>query len=141
MNGMSLVVGDVMTADVLTASPDDTVYRVASLMASRGVGSCVVVRDDKPVGIVTERDIVRRLIAAGLSPKRVKVGEIMSSPVIVVGEKTSLDEAAAVMARNRVRRLVVVRGEEVVGIVSVTDLMRSVGAGEAGIFARAILRG
>ncbi|MEM1942902.1 MAG: CBS domain-containing protein [Candidatus Caldarchaeum sp.] len=138
---MGLVVGDVMTANVLTASPDDTVYRVASLMASRGVGSCVVVRDDKPVGIVTERDIVRRLVAAGLSPKRVKVGEIMSSPVIVVGEKTNLDEAAAVMARNRIRRLVVVRGEEVVGIVSVTDLIRSAEAGQAGVFFRAILRG
>ncbi|MDW8360258.1 MAG: CBS domain-containing protein [Candidatus Caldarchaeum sp.] len=137
----SMVVGDIMSTRVVTASTEETVYRVASLMASAGVGSCVIVRDDKPVGIVTERDIVRRFVARGPTSRKVKVGDIMTSPVIVVGEKTGLAEAAAIMAQHRIRRLVVVRDEELVGVVSVTDLVRSIGEGEVGMVAKAILRG
>jgi CBS domain-containing protein len=65
-----MVVGSLMSRDVVAVSPDSSVYTAANLMSSKGVGSCVVVRDDKPVGILTERDIVRRVVAAGLSPRR-----------------------------------------------------------------------
>ena len=125
-----LVVGSLMSREVVAVSPDTSVYIAATLMASKGIGSCVVVRDDKPVGILTERDIVRRVVAAGLSPKRTAVSKVMSSPVIVVGENTSVRDALSVMSCNKIRRLVVVRGEVLVGVVSVTDFVRVLG--EAG---------
>jgi CBS domain-containing protein len=122
-----MVVGSLMSRDVVAVSPDSSVYTAANLMSSKGVGSCVVVRDDKPVGILTERDIVRRVVAAGLSPRRTAVSKVMSSPVIVVGENTSVREALSVMSRNKIRRLVVVRDDVLVGIVSVTDFVRALG--------------
>ncbi|MEM4362918.1 MAG: CBS domain-containing protein [Candidatus Caldarchaeum sp.] len=135
------LVKEIMADNVVTVSADDSVYAAARLMAEKGVGSCVVVKDEKPVGIVTERDVVRKVVAVGLSPKRTRVERIMSSPLIVVGENTSIADAAAIMAGHRVRRLVVVREDRLAGVVSVTDLVRAVG--EAGIktVIPALLRG
>ncbi|MEM4281659.1 MAG: CBS domain-containing protein [Candidatus Caldarchaeum sp.] len=135
------LVKEIMADNVVTVSADDSVYAAARLMAEKGVGSCVVVKDEKPVGIVTERDVVRKVVAVGLSPKRTRVERIMSSPLIVVGENTSIADAAAIMAGHRVRRLVVVRDDRLAGVVSVTDLVRAVG--EAGIktVIPALLRG
>ncbi|MEM1944993.1 MAG: CBS domain-containing protein [Nitrososphaerota archaeon] len=125
--GDGQLVRDVMTRNVLTVSPDTSAYRAAFLMAERGVGSCVVMRDDKLVGIVTERDLVRRVLAKGLPAKRTRIDRVMSSPVIVVGEGATLDEAIDIMADQNVKRLVVVGDAGVVGVVSVTDLMRVMG--------------
>ncbi len=135
------MVREIMTEDVVTVSSEDSVYNAARLMADMGVGSCVVIKNEKPVGIVTERDVVRKVVAAGLSPKRTTVEKVMSSPLIVVGENTSVAEAAAIMAKHRVRRLVVVRDEHLAGVVSVTDLVRV--AGEVGFktIIPALLRG
>ncbi|MEM2024136.1 MAG: CBS domain-containing protein [Candidatus Caldarchaeum sp.] len=135
------MVREIMTEDVVTVSSEDSVYNAARLMADMGVGSCVVIKNEKPVGIVTERDVVRKVVAAGLSPKRTTVEKVMSSPLIVVGENTSVAEAAAIMAKHRVRRLVVVRDEHLAGVVSITDLVRV--AGEVGFktIIPALLRG
>ncbi|MEM2237941.1 MAG: CBS domain-containing protein [Candidatus Caldarchaeum sp.] len=135
------LVKEIMADNVVTVSADDSVYAAARLMAERGVGSCVVVRDEKPVGIVTERDVVRKVVAGGLSPKRTRVERIMSSPLIVVGENTSIADAAAIMAGHRVRRLVVVRDDRLAGVVSVTDLVRAVGEAGFKTVIPALLRG
>ncbi|MEM4189785.1 MAG: CBS domain-containing protein [Candidatus Caldarchaeum sp.] len=135
------MVKEIMTENVVTVSFDDSVYAAARLMADKGVGSCVVVKNDKPVGIVTERDVVRRVVAAGLSPKRTRVEDIMSSPLIVVGENTSVAEAAAIMARHGVRRLVVVTDDRLAGVISVTDLVRVVGEEGFRTVISALLRG
>ncbi|MDJ0272966.1 MAG: CBS domain-containing protein [Candidatus Caldarchaeum sp.] len=123
----SMLVKDVMTADVVTVSPETSVYAAAKLMAEEEVGSLVVTVGEKPVGVLTERDVVRRVVAAGLSPRRTSVEDVMTSPVVVVGENTTLEEAVAIMASNHVRRLLVVRGEKLVGIVTVTDIVRALG--------------
>lgn len=134
------VVKDIMTEDVVTVTPETSVYVVARIMADEGVGSVVVVVGEKPVGIITERDMVRKVLAVGLSPKRTPAEQIMSSPVVVVGENTSLHEAIEIMAQNRIRRLLVVRGEKLVGVVSVTDIVKALGV-EAAKAIPAILRG
>ncbi|BAJ51400.1 signal-transduction protein [Candidatus Caldarchaeum subterraneum] len=136
----SMLVKDVMTADVVTVSPTTSVYAAAKIMAEEEVGSLVVTVGEKPVGVLTERDVVRRVVAAGLSPRRTSVEDVMTSPVVVVGENTSLEEAVAIMASNRVRRLLVVRDEKLVGIVTVTDIVRALGE-ESAKAAPAILRG
>lgn len=135
-----MLVKDVMTADVVTVSPTTSVYAAAKIMAEEEVGSLVVTVGEKPVGVLTERDVVRRVVAAGLSPRRTSVEDVMTSPVVVVGENTSLEEAVAIMASNRVRRLLVVRDEKLVGIVTVTDIVRALGE-ESAKAAPAILRG
>jgi len=134
------IVGQIMTRNVVTVSPDDNVYRAAALMAERGVSSCVVVRDEKPVGVVTERDLVRKVLAMRLSPVRTKVAAVMSYPVIVVGENTSVLEAIDIMARNSVRRVVVVKDDRLVGIVTITDLVRALREYEIEKIAPAVLR-
>lgn len=134
------VVKDIMTSDVVTVTPETSVYAAARVMAQEEVGSVVVVVGEKPVGIITERDLVRKVLAGGLSPRKTSVSKVMSSPVVVVGENTSLEEAVSIMAQNRIRRLLVVSGEKLVGIVSATDIMKALGA-EAARALPAILRG
>ncbi|MEM3053994.1 MAG: CBS domain-containing protein, partial [Candidatus Caldarchaeum sp.] len=85
----SMLVKDVMTADVVIVSPETSVYAAAKLMAEEEVGSLVVTVGEKPVGVLTERDVVRRVVAAGLSPRRTSVKDVMTSPVVVVGENTT----------------------------------------------------
>jgi CBS domain-containing protein len=116
-----------MTREVLSVSPDTSVYRTAILMAERGVGSCVILREDKIVGIVTERDFVRRVVANGIPPKRTKIEKVMTSPVTVIGENATIEEAIEVMADQNVKRLVVVGDSGVTGIISVSDLIRVMG--------------
>ncbi|MCS7137299.1 MAG: CBS domain-containing protein [Candidatus Caldarchaeum sp.] len=134
------VVKDIMTEEVVTVTPETSVYAVARIMAEEEVGSVVVVVGEKPVGIITERDLVRKVLAVGKPPRKTSVVQIMSSPVVVVGENTSIEEAISIMARNRIRRLLVVSGEKLVGIVSVTDIVKALGA-EAARALPAILRG
>ncbi|MCS6784782.1 MAG: CBS domain-containing protein [Candidatus Caldarchaeum sp.] len=134
------VVKDIMSSDVVTVTPETSVYAAARVMAQEEVGSVVVVVGEKPVGIITERDLVRKVLAGGLSPRKTSVSKVMSSPVVVVGENTSLEEAVSIMAQNRIRRLLVVSGEKLVGIVSATDIMKALGA-EAARALPAILRG
>ncbi|MDW8083730.1 MAG: CBS domain-containing protein [Candidatus Caldarchaeum sp.] len=133
------VVKDIMTEEVVTVTPETSVYTAARIMAEEEVGSVVVVAGEKPVGIITERDLVRKVLAVGKPPKKTSVVQIMSSPVVVVGENTSVEEAISIMARNRIRRLLVVSGEKLVGIVSVTDIVKALGA-EAARALPAILR-
>ncbi|MCX8202078.1 MAG: CBS domain-containing protein, partial [Candidatus Caldarchaeum sp.] len=104
------VVKDIMSSDVVTVTPETSVYAAARVMAQEEVGSVVVVVGEKPVGIITERDLVRKVLAGGLSPRKTSVSKVMSSPVVVVGENTSLEEAVSIMAQNRIRRLLVVSG-------------------------------
>ncbi|MEM0440264.1 MAG: CBS domain-containing protein [Candidatus Caldarchaeum sp.] len=122
------VVKDIMTQDVVTVSPETTVYTAARIMAQAEVGSVVVTVGEKPVGIITERDLVRKVLAAGLSPRRTTVKQVMSSPVVVVGERTSVEEAVSIMAKNKIRRLLVVSDEKLVGIVTATDVVKAFGA-------------
>ncbi len=131
--GVPRLVKDAMSRNVVAVSPDAPVYRAAVLMAERGVGSCVVLRDEKLAGIVTERDLVRRVIAKGLSPKRTRIGDVMSAPVTVVGENANLEEAVDIMADQGVKRLVVVGEGGVVGVVSVSDILRAMARAEAEI--------
>lgn len=118
----TISVRDAMTTNVLTAGPNMTVARAAKLMAERGVGSIVVVKGKKPVGILTERDLLMKVLGPDLKPSRIKVGKIMSSPLTTVGPDTDITEAARLMAKNRIRRLPVVERGNLVGILSASDI-------------------
>jgi CBS domain-containing protein len=96
----------------------------AKLMVERNVGSLLVTEGSETVGIVTERDYLRRVAAEELDDRRTSVREIMSAPLIVVTPQTSVDECMALMTDRRIRHLPVVEDGDVAGIVSIGDVVR-----------------
>ena len=119
-------VKDIMSKDVVTIDFNNTIFEAAQLMTDNSIGCLVVTRSDVPVGMVTERDFVRRIIAKRGSYET-KVSEIMSKYLITVGPDTSLKEASRLMSANRIRRLPVLKDKKLVGIVVASDFVRNVG--------------
>ncbi len=116
-------VRDVMTKEVIVADPDWTVLDAARKMAAKRIGGLVVVRAGRPVGLVTERDILWKVTAKEKNPKKVAVREIMTSPVVTIAPLSTLRAAARIMIGHNVRRLVVTRLDHVEGIVTARDVV------------------
>jgi CBS domain-containing protein len=113
---------EIMTAGVVTAPPDASAVSVAGLMRDHRVGSVVIVDPGgAPVAMVTDRDVAVRVFAEGIDPET-PIGEHASRPLVCGEPETELDEAAALMVQHRVRRLPVVEGESLVGIVTLDDV-------------------
>ena len=119
-------VKDIMTKDVVSINVDSSVFEAAELMCSSQLGCLVVVDGEEPVGIVTERDIVRRVVAKRLSLDT-KISEVMSKSLITVDTDASLKEAARLMSTNKIRRLPVSKENKLVGIVVAADFVRNLG--------------
>lgn len=115
-------VRNAMTGKVLTAGPNTMVNRAAKLMAERGVGSIIIVKSKKPIGILTERDLLMKVVSLDLKPSKVKVGKIMSAPIMTIGPDVDMTEAARTMARSKIRRLPVVEHGALIGIVTASDI-------------------
>jgi len=116
-------VRDVMTKDVIVADPDWSVLDAARKMAAKRIGGLVVVRAGRPVGLVTERDILWKVTAKERNPKKVPVREIMTAPVVTIAPLSTLRAAARLMIGHNVRRLVVTRLDNVEGIVTARDVV------------------
>jgi CBS domain-containing protein len=113
---------EIMTAGVVTALPDASALSAAGLMRDHQVGSVVIIdAAGAPVAMVTDRDLAVRVFAEGVDPEA-PVGEYASRPLIFGEPEMGLDEAAALMVQHRVRRLPVVDGEDLVGIVTLDDI-------------------
>jgi CBS domain-containing protein len=119
-------VKDVMTKNVVTIDVNKSVFEAAELMSAKGIGCLVVTDNAAPVGIVTERDFVKRIVAQRVSSD-VKVSEVMSKSLVTVDPDASIKEAARLMSTNKIRRLPVLKQNELVGIVVATDLVRNIG--------------
>ncbi len=114
---------DIMTTSVEIVSPDDTIQEAARRMRAEDCGILPVGKDDRLVGIITDRDIVTRAVARGLDPDDACVGDVMSVEVKYVYEDESLDDLAHKMAVLQVKRLPVLnRQKRLVGIVSLSDI-------------------
>ncbi|MDA5094987.1 CBS domain-containing protein [Aliiroseovarius sp. KMU-50] len=111
--------------DVFSVGPDNTVLDAIQLMADKNVGSLVVLNEGILVGIVTERHYARNVFLKGRSSPKTKVGDIMSTRVVYVTPDHTVDEAMALMTEKAVRHLPVMEGEELVGIISIGDLVKS----------------
>jgi CBS domain-containing protein len=110
--------------DVWSLHPDASVYEAIEMMSRKQVGALLVIRDSQPVGFVSERDYARKVILKGKSSRETKVSEIMSSPIITVGPDQTIDECMRIMTASRIRHLPVVERGQIVGIVSIGDLVR-----------------
>jgi CBS domain-containing protein len=120
----TLTVRDVMTADVTTVKTTARVRAAIKLMTTHDIGSVIVTEDSKPVGILTERDILKRVCPEQLCIKGVMVGEVMSFPLVHVEAGAGLGQASSLMALKNVRRLLVMDRGKVVGIVTQKDVIR-----------------
>lgn len=130
---MAKKVKDAMTVRPRAIRPDATVQEAAAAMEVEDVGSLPVVDDDgKLIGIVTDRDIAIRAVAKGRDPRTTPVAETASGEPVVVGPEDDLDTAMSLMAGNQLRRLPVVQGDTLVGIVAVADLTREAREKEVG---------
>ena len=110
-------------SQVYSISPDVTVYRALEELADKDVGALIVMDGADLVGVISERDYVRKVMLKGGSSKEMRVREIMSSPAVTVNPKTTIDECMHRMTDKRCRHLPVVDGEKVVGVVSIGDLV------------------
>lgn len=120
-------VGDILErkgSSVVTVRPDDTVLEAARRMNEERIGAVVVSENGARVdGIFTERDVMRRVVAAGRSPDTTRVREVMSTPVTCCKPATTMNECQTVMTSKRLRHLPVVESGELIGMISIGDIL------------------
>ncbi|MEW6592142.1 MAG: CBS domain-containing protein [Candidatus Hadarchaeota archaeon] len=116
---------DFMTKEVATVDINASILEAAKLMTRKEVGSLVVVRGEKPMGLITDRDILVRAVVEGLKLDTATVEKIMSQPLLTVGPETPMLEVAKIMDEHSIRRVPVVEEGHVVGIVTSSDIGRA----------------
>lgn len=115
---------EIMSATPVTISADASVAEAATVMRDLEVGSLVVLEDDRPIGIVTERDVVTKVAAANRPFQATSVRDIMTAPLVAVHPHQEVVEAAKVMAARKIRRLPVIKEGKLVGIITENDIIR-----------------
>ena len=111
---------------VWSVHPEATVYEALRLMAEKGIGALLVMQHGRVVGIVSERDYARKVILAGKSSRDIPVSEIMSTAVLHARPGQFVPDAMAIMTEKRVRHLPVLDGGQVIGIISIGDLVKAI---------------
>lgn len=117
-----MLIKDMMNRNVQTIGPESTVQKAAELMMNNSIGSLIVVKDEKLAGIITERDVMK-VIVDGRDPKETKIRDAMTSNVVFISPDKDVSDAAELMAKHKIKKLPVVEGSRLVGIVTATDLM------------------
>ena len=110
------------SAGVITTMPDGTVVEACRLMRDRRIGALVVVQDDVLRGIFTERDVVNRVVAEGRDPEKTAIAEVMTPQVIAVRPDRSIEEIEAIMRQEKIRHVIVVGDQGIVGMISIGDV-------------------
>ena len=123
-DSLPLKVRDVMVREVITVDENSTVKEAVDTRNEFQIGSLIVLERGKAMGIVTERDFLRRVMAGAKDVVNTKVKEIMTTPLVVVEPSTDLEEAVKLMFQNKIKKLAVVDANKLVGIVTLTDIAR-----------------
>ena len=118
-----VIVREAMKTKPVVVSADITVQESAALMKSRKVDSCFV-GSEKPLGIVTERDIVRKVVAENLHPNEVTIDAIMTTPIVVIDPFASLQDAMQMMGKCNIRRLPVIEHDRLIGVITQKDILK-----------------
>lgn len=120
-----MLVEDFMTRDVITVDVDTSVKEAVRLMNEYEIGCLIVVKSTECVGIITERDLLKRVIAESRNPETTKVSEIMSKPLIVGSTHMELEDAARLMFKRKIKKLPIVEDGRLKGLITLTDIARS----------------
>ncbi|MCL6578832.1 MAG: CBS domain-containing protein [Candidatus Bathyarchaeota archaeon] len=123
-SGVSLKVEDVMVKEVITIDENATVKEAAEVMNKFEIGCLIAIRKGKAMGIITERDLLKRVVADAKDANKTKVKDVMSSPLVVVEPTMDLEEAVKLMFQMKIKKLPVVDGKRLVGLISLTDIAR-----------------
>ena len=115
-------ISDVMTTDLITCESTASVTECASLMKKFNIGACLITQNNKLAGIMTDRDIVLRLVAENISPSESKCKDFMTQSPVTITPDTDIHLAASIMAEHQIRRLPVVQDDKLVGICTLGDL-------------------
>jgi len=115
-----------MSSPVVTVDIDSKVIDAAKIMARKKIGSIIIMEGDKAIGIVTERDLLERVLGEGKDPSEVVMREVMSSPLISIGKNTAILEAMRKMRHHNIRRLTVIEEDQLIGIVTERDILKAV---------------
>lgn len=115
---------DIMQKNVVTIEHDKTALDAAKLISEKDISFLVIVKDRKPIGVVTERDFVRKIASKDKQASKISLADIMSFKFRSVKPSTDIEDAVQKMVNNNIRRLVVLDNEELVGVITQTDLAR-----------------
>ena len=119
-----VIVKEAMKTNLAVVNPSITVIEAAKIMKKRKIGNVLVVQDNQPVGILTESDILKKVVAEGKNPSEVLVKEVMSTPILITDPYVSLEEAMKKMTKCNVRRLPVIEDDKLIGIITLKDISR-----------------
>ena len=109
---------------IVSVDSKSKVKEAARMMVEKGIGSLIANRDGLPFGIITERDLMEKIVAEGVDPAKITVGEVMTAPLTTIDATATIVDAARRMIEKQVKRLVVTDREKIIGIVSQTDLVQ-----------------
>ena len=123
MNKGRIIVKEAMKMNPVTVTPSDTVKHAASQMKKHNIGNCIVILE-KPIGIITESDIVRKVVSEGKHAEKTLIKDVMSTPLLIIDPYIDIEEAAKTMAKCNIRRLPVIENDTLIGIITEKDINR-----------------
>ncbi len=124
MSNREVLVKEAMKTNLAIVTPQLTVIEAAKIMKKRKIGNVLVVKNNQPIGILTESDILRKIVAEGKNPSKTKIMDVMSTPVLITDPYISIEDAMKKMAKCNVRRLPVTENGKLIGIITQRDISR-----------------
>ena len=121
---MSIQTRDIMVRKVITTTRDSTVEETVKLMNEHEIGCLIVTENKKPIGIVTERDLLKRILAKSQILKKIRVEEVMSTPLISVEPDVEIGDVSRLMFQKNIKKMPIVKKDKLLGLVTLTDILR-----------------
>jgi CBS domain-containing protein len=118
-----VLVRDIMSKNAKVVRPDTSAQEVVATMTKFNISSIIVVQSERPVGIITLRDVVAKVVVQCLAPRALTARQIMTSPLVTISESATVEEAARLMAQKKVKTLPVMDNDKLAGVLTFTDIM------------------
>ncbi len=113
-----------MVQEIIKIRADATVKEAVEMMNKHGIGCLIAIKNEKPIGIMTERDILKRVIPESKNPEKTQVSEIMSTPLIAGGPDMYVEDAARLMFKKNIKKLPIMENGKLVGLLTISDIAR-----------------